>query len=145
MSLIRRCQPTSTRWRSPCFPVAGFPRSRNENVHELGLVEGIRETVLTHARAAGVRRVVSVRVMIAEDSSYLEEAVAMFWDETCRDTELGGAQIDLVRMPGQRLCLACSARFAVTGADCRCPECGSHLVRPSDAVECYVESIEVES
>ena len=113
-------------------------------MHELAVVEGIRLIVETNARAAGARRVLSVRVTVAEFSSYLEDAIAMFWDEVCRDTELEGSRMDVIRVPGEQLCLACCAVFAATRADCRCPTCGSGLVRSVDQVGCSIESIEVE-
>lgn len=52
-------------------------------MHELGVVEGIREIALSHARSAGASRILSVRVAIAKSSRYLEDALAMFWDEVC--------------------------------------------------------------
>ncbi|HME10960.1 MAG TPA: hydrogenase maturation nickel metallochaperone HypA [Bryobacteraceae bacterium] len=114
-------------------------------MHELGVVEGIREIALSHARSAGASRILSVRVAIAKSSRYLEDALAMFWDEVCGTSEASGAQIEFVHVPGEWLCLACSKSFAGGREVCRCPECGSQWVKPVDAPECYVESIEVET
>jgi hydrogenase nickel incorporation protein HypA/HybF len=114
-------------------------------VHELGVVEGIREIALRHARSAGASRILSVRVALAESSTYLEDAMAMFWDEVCEATKAAGARIEIVRVPGEWLCLACSKSFAGGREVCRCPECDSPWVKPVGAVECYVESIEVET
>ena len=52
-------------------------------MHELGVVEGIREIAVLHARSAGASRILSLRVAIAESSTYLEDALAMFWDDVC--------------------------------------------------------------
>jgi len=114
-------------------------------VHELSVVEGIREIALRHARSAGASRILSVQVVIAEFSSYLEDALAMFWDEVCGATEAAGARIDFVRIPGEYLCLGCLKSFTGGGKDVRCPECASDWVRPIAGQECYVESIEVET
>jgi len=114
-------------------------------VHELSVVEGIREIALRHARSAGASRILSVRVVIAEFSSYLEDALAMFWDEICGATEAAGARIDFVRIPGEWLCLECSKNFTGGGKDLRCAECGGEWVKPMVGQECYVESIEVET
>jgi len=114
-------------------------------VHELSVVEGIRETALRHARSSGASRILSVRVVIADFSSYLEDALAMFWDELCSATEAAGARIDLVRVPGELLCLDCSKSSTDGGKDPRCPACGSEWVKPIAGQECYVESIEVET
>jgi hydrogenase nickel incorporation protein HypA/HybF len=114
-------------------------------MHELGVVEGIRRIAVSHARSAGASRILSVRVVIAESSSYLEDALTMFWDELCGGSEAVGARIDVVRIPGQWLCLCCAKSFAAGQGDCRCPECAGEWVRPIDEFECYVDSIEVEA
>ena len=114
-------------------------------MHELGVVEGIREIALRHARSAGASRILSVRVAIAESSKYLEDALAMFWNEACDVSEASGARIEFVLVPAEWLCLGCSKSFAGGREVCRCPQCGSQWVKPVDALECYVESIEVET
>jgi len=114
-------------------------------VHELSVVEGIREIALRYARSARASRILSVQVVITDSSSYLEDALAMFWNEVCGATEAAGARIDLVRIPEESLCLECLKGFIGGGKDDRCPECGSERVKPVEGQECYVESIEVET
>lgn len=114
-------------------------------MHELSLVEGIREIALRYARSARASRILSVRVVVADSSSYLEDAMAMFWEEVCGATEAAGARIDFVRVPEELLCLGCLKSFFGGERDRRCPECGSEWVKPVDCQECYVESIEVET
>lgn len=114
-------------------------------MHELSVVEGIREIALRRARSAGASRILSVRVVVAEFSGYLEDALAMFWDEVCRTTEAAGARIDFVRIPAELLCLECAKSFSGGGEDVRCPKCGSEWVKPIAGQECYVDSIEVET
>jgi len=114
-------------------------------VHELSVVEGIREIALRYARSARASRILSVRVVVDDSSTYLEDALATFWDEVCGATEAAGARIDLVRTPEELLCLECLKSFVGGGNDHRCPECGSEWVKPVEGQECYVESIEVEA
>jgi Zn finger protein HypA/HybF involved in hydrogenase expression len=83
-------------------------------------------------------------VIIAAYSSYLEDALAMFWGEVCAATEAAGARIDFVRSAGELVCLDCLKSFT-GGRDLRCPGCGSEWVKPTSEQECYVESIEVET
>jgi Zn finger protein HypA/HybF involved in hydrogenase expression len=91
-------------------------------VHELGVVEGIREIVLAHARSAGASRILSVRVVVGGSSSCIESALAMFWDEVCRATEAAGARIDFARVPGDGYVSAAQnelpARRPIIGALC---------------------------
>lgn len=114
-------------------------------MHELSLVEGIREVALRHARSAGASRILSVRVALADYSSYLEDALAMFWDEACAASEAAGARIEFVRIPAELLCLECLKSFTAHEMNLQCPECGSHWVKPISGDECYVESIDVET
>ena len=67
-------------------------------MYELSAVEGIRDLVLLHARSAGASRVLSVRVVIADFSSYLEDALAIYWGMACVATEATVARIDFVRV-----------------------------------------------
>lgn len=97
---------------------------------------------LRHARSAGASRVLSVRVVIGGFSTYLEDALVMFWAEVCAATEAAGARLDLVRMPGELLCLVCCKSY-IGGEELRCPECGSEWVK-TVGDECCIESIEVE-
>jgi len=127
------------------LPAKSARRCVRDHVHELGIIEGIREIALGHARSAGATHIVSVRVGISESSTYLEDAMGMFWDEVCETTAAAGARIEFFRIPGEWLCLACSKNFAGRREVCRCPDCGSQWVKPVDAPECYVESIEVET
>ena len=113
-------------------------------MHELSAVVGIRDLVLLRARSAGASRILSVRVAIADFSSYLEDALAMLWGEVSAGTEASGARIDLVRITGELVCLDCTKSF-IGGRDPRCPGCGSEWVKPKSEQECYVESIEVET
>ena len=114
-------------------------------MHELSVVEAIREVALRYSRLAGASRILSVRVVIAEFSSYLEDALAMFWDEICGATAAAGSRIEFQRVPGRSVCLECSMSFTTGRTDRRCPECGSEWLKPINDQECYVESIEVEA
>ena len=121
------------------------PKALRSEVHELSMVEGIREIVLRHARSAGASCILSVRVVLADYSSYLEDALAMFWDEACLSTEAAGARIEFVRILGELLCLDCLKSFTGGGMNFQCPDCGSDWVKPISGAECYVDSIEVET
>ena len=114
-------------------------------MHELSLVEGIRDLALRHALIAGGSRILSVRVALGDSSSYLEDAMAMFWDVVCEATVAAGARFEVVRIPGEWLCVACFKSFAGGRPDCCCPHCGSEWVKPAADEGCYLDSIEVEN
>ena len=60
-------------------------------MHELSVVEGIREIAWRHARSARASHIVSARVVVADSSSYLAHVLAMLWDEVCAATDAVGA------------------------------------------------------
>jgi len=113
-------------------------------MHELSLVESIKAITLRHARMQRASRVVSVRIVIGDLSSYVEEALVTFWDEVSRATEASGARLEFLRISGELMCLHCSKSFTAKRSDYRCPSCGSEWVKPLAGEECYVDSIEVE-
>jgi len=114
-------------------------------MHELSLVESIKEIALRHAHMERASRILSVRIVIGDLSSYIEEAVVMFWDEISRDTDAAGARLDFVHIPGELLCLHCLQSFPAWSTGLRCPNCSSEWVKPVAGDECYVDSIEVEA
>jgi len=114
-------------------------------MHELSLVESIKDIALRHARLERASRILSVRIVIGDLSSYIEEAVVMFWDEISRDTDAAGARLDFVHIPGELLCLHCLQSFPASSTGLRCPNCRSEWVKPVAGDDCYVESIEVEA
>jgi hydrogenase nickel insertion protein HypA len=114
-------------------------------MHELSLVESIKDIALHHARAGGGIRVLSIRIAIGDLASYLEEALATYWTEISAGSEVAGARLEFVRISGELLCLSCLKRFPSKRLDCPCPDCGSEWVKTTEGAECYVESIEVET
>lgn len=114
-------------------------------MHELSLVESVKEIALRHARMERASRILSIRLVIGDLSSYIEEAVVMFWDEISRDTDAAGARLDFVHIPGELLCLHCLKSFTAWSTDLRCPNCRSEWVKPVAGDDCYIESIEVEA
>lgn len=109
-------------------------------MHELSIAESILDIALRHAGGA---RIVSVRVLIGELSSYVDESIELYWSELSRGTLAAGAALEFRREPGTLLCLDCQKQFPVRSPDFVCPYCQSPNAIPAGGRECYVESIEV--
>jgi hydrogenase nickel insertion protein HypA len=114
-------------------------------MHELSLVESIKDLALHHTRERSGIRVLSIRILIGDLASYLEEALATYWTEISAGSEVAGARLEFVRTPGELLCLSCAKRFPANRLDCSCPVCGSEWVKATNGADCYVESIEIET
>ena len=123
-------------WRETCI----YSRTR---MHELSLVESIKDIALRHGRLERASRILSLRVVIGGLSSHVEDAIVMFWDEISSGTE-AGARLEFVHVPGELLCLHCLKTFAVRGTGFRCPDCDNEWVRPIAGEDCYLDSIQVE-
>jgi hydrogenase nickel incorporation protein HypA/HybF len=113
-------------------------------MHELSIAESMVDIVLRHAGEAGATKVTSVRVLIGELSTFVDESIELYWRELTRGTVAEGARLEFQREAGTLLCLSCSKEFPVHTPEFLCPHCGSAQALPSGGRECYVESIEVE-
>lgn len=114
-------------------------------MHEVGIVSGILQTVLSTAREAQVSRVVSVTLRLGDMREVVPEALSFAW-ETLREDDPLTAQAQLVTedVHPRSLCLTCGAEFDHDRFHCRCPQCGgaeTQLVhgRELDLVNMVVE------
>ena len=91
-------------------------------MHEVGIVNGILDTVIRAARGAGASRAVLVTLRIGDMTEVVREALDFAW-ETFRDED-----------PLTRGC-----------EHCRCPQCGGANVRLLHGSELDIASIEIET
>ena len=68
-------------------------------MHEMSITQGIIELCLEHA---GGRRIRSLIVEIGELSSAVPEAIEFCFEACSRETLLEGAQLSIIRIPGNR-------------------------------------------
>ena len=101
-------------------------------MHEVGIVNGILDTVIRAARGAGASRAVLVTLRIGDMTEVVREALDFAW-ETFRDED------------PQSECLDCGEVFDHDRFHCRCPQCGGANVRLLHGRELDIASIEIET
>jgi hydrogenase nickel incorporation protein HypA/HybF len=110
-------------------------------VHEIGLCEGVLETVL---RRSGGRAVRGIRLRAGIRHGIDNESMTQAFSMVAQGTEADGAVIDLVTVPALLTCPRCGAASETTDTLAVCPACGNDAVRISGGDELVLESIEYE-
>ena len=105
-------------------------------MHEVGIVNGILDTVFRAARGAGASRAVLVTLRIGDMTEVVREALDFAW-ETFRDEDplTRGCELAVEEVHPQSECLDCG----------RCPLCGGANVRLLHGRELDIASIEIET
>lgn len=108
-------------------------------MHEIGLAEGVLETV---RRRAGGRLVTRVRLRAGVRHGVDEASMAMAFRFVAEGTEADGATLDLVTVPVRLACRGCG--YAADSYDvlAACPSCASDEVDLAGGDELVLESLE---
>ena len=110
-------------------------------MHEMSITQGIIELCLDHA---GGRRVRSLDVEIGELSSVVPEAIEFCFEACSRETQLEGARLNIIRIPGIGQCLDCHQETPLSELYGSCRVCGSNRVSIVTGEELRVREIEVD-
>lgn len=115
-------------------------------MHEVGIVNGILDTVIRAARGAGASRAVLVTLRIGDMTEVVREALDFAW-ETFRDEDplTRGCELAVEEVHPQSECLDCGEVLEHDRFHCRCPQCGGANVRLLHGRELDIASIEIET
>ncbi|MHB1428512.1 MAG: hydrogenase maturation nickel metallochaperone HypA [Rhodocyclaceae bacterium] len=113
-------------------------------MHEMSLVEGVRELIEDAAAREGFSRVNSVRVEIGQLSGVEREAFEFCFDLAMRDGIAAGAQLEVLATPGRGRCPACGRETALAVVYDPCEHCGTVPVAVIGGTEMRVIDLEVE-
>lgn len=115
-------------------------------MHEVGIVNGILDTVIHAARGAEASRVVSVSLRIGDMTEIVREALDFAW-ETFREEDplTAGCELKVEEIHPQSACEDCGEVFDHDRFHCRCPRCGGANIRLLHGREMEIASIEVET
>ena len=112
-------------------------------MHELSATQGILNVSLRHAEAANATRIVAIDVVIGQLSSFVDDAVQMYWDIISEGTIACGATLHFRRIPAQIQCQQCRNVYPLNTPDFICPTCGGVCGEVINGDQFYVESIDV--
>ncbi len=113
-------------------------------MHEMSLTESVVEILAEEGRRQGFSRVKKVWLEIGVLSGVEPEAMIFCFDVVTRGTLAEGAELAIVRTPGQGWCLACEKNVPLADRYGPCPECGGHGVQMTAGDEMRVKELEVE-
>ncbi len=113
-------------------------------MHEMSLVEGVRELIEEAAAREGFSRVKQVRVEIGQLSGVEREAFEFCFDIVMKDGIAAGAQLEVVATPGRGRCPACGRETALAVVYDPCEHCGTVPVAVIGGTQMRVIDLEVE-
>lgn len=112
-------------------------------MHELPITESILTICLQHAEQAGATRITDIHVVIGQLSTFVDDAIQMYWDIISADTIAVGATLHFERIPAEVSCPDCGTTYPLNTRDFICPTCGSVQGEIIAGDELYVKSIDV--
>ena len=110
-------------------------------MHELSLTQNILDHAL---KAAGLKRIVRVNLVIGQFSDERAEAIRFYWDDLAKDTLAQTAELSFEWAAAEMKCLACGTVFNPGEETALCPNCQSHRLKLLSGDEVRLESIDVE-
>lgn len=113
-------------------------------MHEMALAEGVLQIVEEAAGAQGFARAKIVVLEIGELSAVEPEAMRFCFDAVARGTLAEGAQLEVIAVPGEGLCLNCHKTVPLAALYDPCPACGGYPVQATGGTEMRVKELEVE-
>ena len=113
-------------------------------MHEMSLVEGVRELIEDAVAREGFSCVKQVRVEIGQLSGVEREAFAFCFDLAMRGGVADGAMLEIVATPGRGRCHDCGKEGMLAVVYDPCEHCGSVPVEVVGGTEMRVIDLEVE-
>lgn len=113
-------------------------------MHEMSLVESVRELIEEAAVREGFARVRSVRVELGRLSGVEREAFEFCFDIVMRGGLADGARLEIVATPGRGHCPQCGREGSLQQVYDPCEHCGSAPVAVTGGTQMRVIDLEVE-
>ncbi len=114
-------------------------------VHEYGVTERIVRIVNDTASAHHADRVLTVDLVIGENTSIVADSVQLYYDIIAQGTPAAGARLRVRMVEARMHCPHCDTTFKRPRFSFSCPTCGE-MGQPTEiGNECYVERVELEN
>ena len=112
-------------------------------MHEMSLMESVREIVDDAARANGAARVACVRLKIGALAAVDAGALRFAFDVVMRGGPAASAVLEIESVPGAAWCWDCARAVALDAHEAGCPECGGHRLEITGGTEMRVHEIDL--
>lgn len=113
-------------------------------MHEMSLVEGVRQLIEDAALREGFTRVRSVQVEIGQLAGVERAAFEFCFDLALQDSLAAGARLDIIATPGRGRCRQCGQEGALAAVIDPCEHCGAYAVEVTGGTAMRVIDLEVE-
>ncbi|MBD2422857.1 hydrogenase maturation nickel metallochaperone HypA [Cyanobium sp. FACHB-13342] len=94
-------------------------------MHELSLMEAVRDQALAAAHADGAIRITVISLRVGELAGVELEALRFAFPVAMAGTIAAGAELRIESEPAECHCAACNAPFPAADGCCDCPRCGA--------------------
>jgi hydrogenase nickel incorporation protein HypA/HybF len=94
-------------------------------MHELSLMEAVRDQALEQAERHGGGRITAINLRIGSLAGVEPEALAMAFGVVMAGTAAAGARLHIEPVAAACWCGPCEADFPAADGVCECPVCGA--------------------
>jgi hydrogenase nickel incorporation protein HypA/HybF len=112
-------------------------------MHEVALAHSVADIVAEEAQAAGATRVLRVTLSLGALSHVDPDALAFSFEVAAQGGPAEGADLRIVRPPGQAFCMGCGTNQTVTARGEPCGACGGHQLLVVSGEDMRVQDLEV--
>jgi len=112
-------------------------------MHEMSLMESVREIVEQTARQHRAARVTAVRLEIGALASVEPDALRFCFDVVMQQGIAAGAQLQIEVVPGSGWCWDCGEGVSIAASGAGCPRCGGYRLEVTGGTEMRVKDIDL--
>ena len=110
-------------------------------MHELSLLENVREILENHAVSQNFTKVTKVTLEIGKLSSVEPDALRFGFDVVMKDSLADNAELIISELNGLGLCQQCGLQVEMETSYDPCPHCGSCLVKVIQGAEMKIKDL----
>jgi hydrogenase nickel incorporation protein HypA/HybF len=113
-------------------------------MHELSLMEAVRDQSLEQASRHGAGRIVAITLRIGSLAGVELEALRFAFTVVMEGTIAEQARLVIEAVPAVCFCGPCAQPFPAPGGDCECPRCGAISLELLQGRELELRSLELD-
>ena len=112
-------------------------------MHELSLMENVRDLALEEAHRQGAHRIASITLRIGSLAGVEPEALRFAHSVVWQDTIAAGASLRIEEVAAACWCRPCGDAFPAEAGICECPRCGAISAELLQGRELQLVSMEI--
>jgi hydrogenase nickel incorporation protein HypA/HybF len=112
-------------------------------MHELSLLDNVREILEEHALSQNFTKVVKVTLAIGKLANIEPDALRFGFDVVMKGSLAENAQLIITDIAGLGICLRCDRQVEINTLYDPCPHCGSPSVKIVQGAEMKIKDLQV--